>query len=158
MWVCAFGYTGAKSTIFNLRIGKWARVVKKAQKWLFLDLFRLFSSVFSTAPVGRGMPAFICCRRRFWKAFHGPNGPILAAFCRIMALKLPKTAGQTPQNQPKMRQNHPKMGFGGILDRLEAISIPSISISKGIKNKFRPILGPQVPTPLALIVWQRTPL
>ena len=34
-----------------------------------------------------------------------------------------------------MRQNHPKMGFGGILDRLEAISIPSISISKGIKNK-----------------------
>ena len=39
-----------------------------------------------------------------------------------------------PQNQLTMRQNHPKMGFGGILDRLEAISIPSISISKGIKN------------------------
>ena len=40
-----------------------------------------------------------------------------------------------PKNQPKMRQNHPKMRFGGILDRLEAISIPSISIYKGIKNK-----------------------
>ena len=40
-----------------------------------------------------------------------------------------------PPKKPKMRQNHPKMGFGGILDRLEAISIPSLSISKGIKNK-----------------------
>ena len=27
------------------------------------------------------------------------------------------------QTQAKMRQNHPKMGFGGILDRLKAISI-----------------------------------
>ena len=34
-----------------------------------------------------------------------------------------------------MRQNHPKMVFGGILDRLEAISIPSVSIAKGIKDK-----------------------
>ena len=49
--------------------------------------------------------------------------------------KASKTAGQTPQNQPKMRQNHPKMVFGCILDRLEAISIPSVSIPKGIKNK-----------------------
>ena len=49
--------------------------------------------------------------------------------------KVSKTAWQTPQNQPKMRQNHPKMGFGGILDRLEVISIPSVSIPKGIKNK-----------------------
>ena len=81
------------------------------------------------------LPAFICCRRRFWKAFYGPNGPILAAFGRIMAPKTPENCWTTPpkKNQPKMRQNHPKMGFGGILDRLEAISI--LSISKYQRNK-----------------------
>ena len=42
--------------------------------------------------------------------------------------KVSKTARQTPQiNQ--------KWCLGAFLDRLEAISIPSVSISKGIKNK-----------------------
>ena len=52
--------------------------------------------------------------------------------------KVSKTARQTP---PKKKINQKcvkitqKMVFGGILDRLEAISIPSVSISKGIQNK-----------------------
>ena len=82
----------------------------------------------------------------FGKLFFGPNGPILAVFAVLWLHKVSKTAWQNPQNQPKMRQNHPKMDFGGILDRLEAISIPSISISKGIKNKnFDRIWVPRCP-------------
>ena len=53
-----------------------------------------------------------------------------------------------------MRQNHPKMGVGGILDHVEAISIPSISISNEIQNKnFDQFSVPRCP--LALIGWQR---
>jgi len=54
-----------------------------------------------------------------------------------------------------MRQNHPKMGFGGILDRLEPISIPSIS--KEYKIKISTDFG-SPGAPLALIGWQRAPL
>ena len=71
----------------------------------------------------------------FGKPFMVQMGPFWPLFAVLWLQKLQKTVGQTPQNQPTMRQNHPKMGFGGILDRLEAISIPSIPISKGIKNK-----------------------
>ena len=88
----------------------------------------------------------------FGKPFMVQMGPFWLLFAVLWLQKVPKTAVQTPQNQPKMRQNHPKMGFEGILDRLEAISIPSVSISKGIQNKkFRPISGPQVRTPLGVL-------
>ena len=82
----------------------------------------------------------------FWHHFGPPNG-----------LGSPKSEWGTGQNGPKAGQRAIKMCFETVLDHLEAISIPSISISKGIKNKKnRPIVGPQVP--LALIGWQRAPL
>ena len=71
----------------------------------------------------------------FGKPFMVQIGPFWPLFAVLWLQKVPKTAAQTPQNQPKMRQNHPKMGFEGLLDSLKAISIPSRSTSKRIKNK-----------------------
>ena len=73
----------------------------------------------------------------FGKPFMVQMGSFWPLFAVLWFQKVPKTAVHPPpkKNQPKMRQNHPKMGFEGILDRLEAISTPSVSISKGIKNK-----------------------
>ena len=86
----------------------------------------------------------------FWPKFD-PFWPHLAV---LWVRKASKTARYTHQIQTKMRQNHPKMGFGGILDHMEVISIPSISISKGIKNKkFDRFWVPSAP----LIGWQRAP-
>ena len=71
----------------------------------------------------------------FGKPFMVQMGPFWPLFAVLWLQKVPKTAAQPPKNQPKMRQNHPKMGFEGLLDRLKAISIPSRSTSKRIKNK-----------------------
>ena len=102
---------------------------------------------------------FTCCKKHFSKPFWSKLGHVWTLLAVVWLQKVSKTARQTPQNQPKMRQNHPKMVFGGILDRLGAISIPSVSISKGIKNKnFDRFWVPMGGAPLALIGWQRAPL
>ena len=49
------------------------------------------------------LPAFICCGRRFWKAFYGPNGPILTTFCRIMAPKSPENCWTTPPKKTNQK-------------------------------------------------------
>ena len=61
--------------------------------------------------------------------------PIWAAVGRIVAPKSPENCRVTRRAKTKRRQNHPIMGFGGILDCLKVVSIPSGSIAKGIKNK-----------------------
>ena len=57
------------------------------------------------------LPACICCRRRFWKAFYGPNGPILAAFCRVMASKSSENCWATPPHTHTTTQNAGLMAF-----------------------------------------------
>ena len=74
---------------------------------------------------------------RHLRVTQGTFGPSRVTFWTLLAVygsKKPCKLQGDHQRQATMRQNHPKMGFGGILDRLDVISIPSISISKGIKN------------------------
>ena len=92
--------------------------------------------------------------------------PIFGYFWPILGLILtllaPQIAPKWRWNWPKCTQNgckSPKNALWAILDRLEAISIPSVSISKGIKNKnFDRFPVPRWVPPLALIGWQRAPL
>ena len=59
------------------------------------------------------LPAFICCKRRCWKALYGPNGPILAAFCRIMAQKTPENCWANPPKPTNNASKSPENGFWG---------------------------------------------
>ena len=73
-------------------------------------------------------------QKALWKAvFFVQIGPV-AAFMRIRALNLLKQQGEPTKARQKGVKLTQQMGVWGILDHLEAISIPSISISKGIKN------------------------
>ena len=91
------------------------------------------------------------------KALFGTNSAHFGLFWPFYGSeKAQKLRGAPTKYRQRCVKIPPKMGFGGIFDHLEAISIPSIPISKGIKNKnFNRFWVPRCP--LALIGWQRGP-